>query len=81
KLRLKVANFLKRLGFARIQRSAFSSPHSSALLSEVEAGLRKLTRDQTRYDIQVYVISKSSYDERLVISHGYTPEEGEELLL
>jgi len=80
-LRLKVAAFLKRSGFARIQKSAFSVPYTSALLSEVEAGLRRLLRERDRYDVQVYVVPRSSYEERIAMSRGYTPEEGEELLI
>lgn len=79
-LRLKVANFLKKLGFLRIQKSVFVAQFHPALLSETEAGIRRIVRDKDKFDVQIYVFSQSSFDNRIVLSKGYYIEEEEEFL-
>jgi CRISPR-associated protein Cas2 len=80
-LRLKVARYLKKLGFSRIQKSVFVSPYTPALLAETEAGLRRIFKDKIMYNLQVYVFSKASFDKRLVMSEGYTISEEDEFLV
>ncbi|MGC8987798.1 CRISPR-associated endonuclease Cas2 [Infirmifilum sp.] len=81
RLRFKVSNFLKKTGYVRVQKSVFVSPYNPAVLSDTEAGLRRITRENEGYDIQIYVFSQASYENRIVISKGYYIEEEEEFLV
>jgi CRISPR-associated protein Cas2 len=80
-LRLKVARYLKKLGFSRIQKSVFVSSYTPALLAETEAGLRRIFKDKTMYNLQIYVFSKASFDKRVVMSEGYIISEEDEFLV
>jgi CRISPR-associated protein Cas2 len=81
KLRSEISKFLKRVGLSRIQKSAFAGSIRPSDRSELEAGLRRLVRGWSNYNIQVYVISASTYSSRTVISEGYVLEEDEEFLV
>jgi len=83
KLRLSVSSFLKKLGFTRIQKSVFVREFDKGLLSSAEGGLRKIVKGSVNFDIQIFVISRSSFNERVVISLGYKVDdfEGGEFLI
>ncbi len=78
KLRLAVSKFLKKLGFTRIQKSVFVREYDKGLFSSVEGGLRRVVKGWVNFDIQVFVISRSSFNERIVISEGYRLSEFDE---
>ncbi len=80
RLRFKVSNFLRRSGYVRIQKSVFVFPFNPVLLSDTEAGLRKILRENNSYDIQIYVFLQASFDNRIVLSKGYYIEEEEFLV-
>ncbi len=81
KLRNEISKFLKRAGLSRIQKSAFAGFIRPSDRSELEAGLRRLVRGWSNYNIQVYLITVSAYSNRTVISEGYVIEEDEEFLV
>lgn len=81
KLRLEVSKFLKRVGLARIQKSAFAGPVRPSDRANIEAGLRRITRGWSNYNIQIYIISPEVYSRRIVLSEGYSLEEEEEEFL
>lgn len=71
RLRYEVARLLRRFGLARIQRSAFAGVLKRSLRVELEAGLRRLLRGRSRYDVQIFTITPGAFRERVVISEGY----------
>ncbi|MEM0086425.1 MAG: CRISPR-associated endonuclease Cas2 [Candidatus Nezhaarchaeales archaeon] len=81
KLRLEVSRFLKRVGLTRIQKSAFAGSVRPSDKANIEAGLRKIIRGWSNYNIQIYIISSSVYSQRVVLSEGYSLEEEEEEFL
>lgn len=81
KLRLEISRFLKRAGLSRIQKSAFAGSVRPSDMANIEAGIRRITKGWSNYNIQVYFISPSIYSQRIVISEGYSLEEEEEFLI
>lgn len=81
KLRSEVSRFLKKVGLARIQRSAFAGPVRPSARANIEAGLRRITEGWSNYNVQIYFISPAAYSQRVVLSQGYSLEEEEEELL
>ncbi len=81
RLRSEVSKFLKRAGLSRIQKSAFAGSIRPSDRSELEAGIRRLVKGWSNYNIQIYVITASTYSNRTVISEGYVIEEEEEFLI
>ncbi len=81
KLRLEVSRFLKRVGLSRIQRSAFAGSVRPSDRANIEAGIRRITKGWSNYDVQIYFISPTVYSQRIVISEGYSLEEEDEEFL
>ncbi len=82
KLRLEVAKYLKKLGLTRIQKSAFAGQLPRAKRTELEAGLRRILKNQDNYNVQIYTLTKQTYENRVVIAKGKTyEEEPEEILI
>ena len=81
KLRLEVSRFLKRVGLSRIQRSAFAGPVRPSDRANIEAGIRRITKGWSNYDVQIYFITPATYSQRIVISEDYLLEEEEEFLI
>ncbi len=75
KLRVEISRFLRKAGLSRIQKSAFAGPIKPSYRVEIEAGIRRLVKNQNNYNIQIYVLTPNTYNNRTVISEGYTIEE------
>ena len=74
-LRLRVSNFLKSKGLIRVQKSAFLGRATKSLRTEVEAGLRRLLKNASNFNIQIYPIPPSSFHRRVVIGSNFEEEE------
>ncbi|MCS7113402.1 MAG: CRISPR-associated endonuclease Cas2 [Nitrososphaerota archaeon] len=81
KLRSEVASFLKSKGLKRIQYSAFIGPLTDSQRIDVVAGLRRLTRNSSKVNIQVYPLTPASYNMRMVIGIPFYDEIGGEELI
>lgn len=81
KLRLEVARFLKRAGLTRIQKSAFAGLVKPSDRANIEAGIRRVTRGWSNYNVQIYFITPAAYSQRIVMSEGYSLEEEDEFLI
>ncbi len=66
-LRNRLASFLKTKGLKRIQRSAFLGPTTPSLNREVEAGIRRLVRGYTGVNVQLFTLTKTCYNSRIII--------------
>jgi len=75
-LRNQIATFLKTRGLKRIQRSAFLGPVTPSLVREIEAGIRRLVRGYSGVNVQLFLLTKFSFNSRIVI--GDLSEEEEE---
>lgn len=79
--RLKVSDACKRFGLARIQRSAFMGPLTSARRKELAAALRRILGDADG-NIQIFVICRADLALREVIGKPFEAYgEGEKLLV
>ncbi len=75
-LRNQIATFLKSKGLKRIQRSAFLGPTTPSLTREIEAGIRRLVRGYNGVNIQLFTLTKTCFNSRIII--GDVKEEEEE---
>lgn len=73
-LRYKVANFLKKYGLRRIQKSAFAGPLSSSKRSEVVTGLKRLVKGP-KVNVQVYSLTEQIFRTREVIGEEINYED------
>ncbi|NPB00799.1 MAG: CRISPR-associated endonuclease Cas2 [Crenarchaeota archaeon] len=74
-LRNRVASFLKTMGLRRIQRSAFLGPTTPSLNREIEAGIRRLVRGYDGVNVQMFTLTKTCYNSRIVIGDFREPED------
>ncbi len=77
RLRTRIAAYLKTTGLSRVQRSVFIGPLTRTQRTNLEAGLRRLTRGWTNYSIHIYTIPEPNYATRIIIEKGYTLKEEE----
>lgn len=66
-LRQTVAKYLRQKGLKRIQKSAFAGPLTSAQRSEIVAGLQRIIRGKEKVNIQIYPLTPSSFNQRIVL--------------
>ncbi|MGC9069029.1 MAG: CRISPR-associated endonuclease Cas2 [Thermoprotei archaeon] len=66
-LRQTVAKYLRQKGLKRIQKSAFAGPLTSAQRSEIAAGLQRIIKGKEKVNIQIYPLSPSSFNQRIVL--------------
>lgn len=66
-LRQTVAKYLKQKGLKRIQKSAFAGPLTSSQRSEIVAGLSRIIRGKDKVNIQIYPLSPSSFNQRIIL--------------
>jgi CRISPR-associated protein Cas2 len=66
-LRQAVAKYLRQKGLKRIQKSAFAGPLTSAQRSEIIAGLQRIIKGKEKVNIQIYPLSPSSFNQRIVL--------------
>jgi CRISPR-associated protein Cas2 len=66
-LRQTVAKYLRQKGLKRIQKSAFAGPLTSAQRSEIIAGLQRIIKGKEKVNIQIYPLSPSSFNQRIVL--------------
>jgi len=64
--RNEMAIALRRLGLARVQRSAFIGPSNFALVSDVKNACRRIIDLETD-NVQIYPLTQASYNMRVVI--------------
>ncbi len=80
-LRLKVADFLKAQGLKRIQKSAFIGYVTPSTIRNIEAGLRRLIKGYSRVNIQLFTLTQTCYNSRIIIGDLKYEEESEDIVL
>ncbi len=78
-VRNKVAETLAAYGLHRIQKSAFLGRLPSALLKDLEARLRRVSRGANA-NIQIFKVDKRAIEGRITIGMPETPQRNVELL-
>jgi len=78
-LRVKVMKYLRFKGLKRVQKSAYIGELSSSQRADLIAGLKRLIQGR-QANIQVYPLTDSSYNQRVVLGVEMTYED-EDLLV